>query len=75
MLTVLILVITLALATLGIWGMISIAISGWLDGDEESLDARLDETCKKMFPASAPIAARGDNGASTPAISTRRIGE
>jgi hypothetical protein len=53
MLTVLILVITLALATLGIWGMISIAISGWLDGDEESLDARLDETCKIMFPASA----------------------
>jgi hypothetical protein len=54
MLTVLILVITLALATLGIWGMISIAISGWLDGAEESLDARLDETCKNKVSGERP---------------------
>lgn len=43
--------ITLALATLGIFGVISIAISGWLDDGEESLDSRIDETCRKMFPA------------------------
>lgn len=52
MLTILITAaIALALATLGIFGVISIATSGWLDGDEESLDSRIDETCKKMFPA------------------------
>jgi hypothetical protein len=61
MLTVWILVITLALALLGIWGMISIGISGWLDADKEPLDSHLDETCKKLFPGSAPTAARDDD--------------